>query len=420
MATHSVHGIDLLSGGSPLELTFRDGAIASSSPCVGAAPAGTYYLAPGLVDAQINGSLGFDFNLAGALGPAATAAGLSRVCNHLYAAGVTSFFPTLITNSDAALADSFAALSAALPLLPAAHAASIPGFHLEGPFINPGDGYRGAHPAAHCAAPDLALLDRWQAAAGGRIRCVTLAPELPGALAFIAGAVARGVAVSIGHSAATAAQVAAAAAAGATLCTHVGNGVPHELHRHANPIWAQLAEDRLSAGFIADSWHVPPEVLRVALRAKGPRRSFLVSDAAALAGCAPGEFAGAAIGGEVVLSGEPAAARPQRLAMKHGGYLAGSAATLLQAVAHAAREVVDDEGEGGGGGGGGGARRRLAAAWALAATNPARLLKLPQAAALAPGAPADVVELSLLPDGAPRVARVWVRGALVFEAAAAE
>lgn len=399
-------GIDLLSGeGITIQFRASVGTVESSAPC--AEPPGVY-LAPGLCDLQVNGSLGVDFGAAGALGPSATASGLSRVCAHLHASGVTSFFPTLITSSPESLEASCASLAAALALLPPAHAASIAGFHLEGPFINPADGYRGAHPASHCAPPDLALLHRWQAAAGGRIKVVTLAPELPGALEFIAGAVAQGVAVSIGHSAATAEQVRAAAAAGASLSTHLCNGVPLSLHRHANPIWAQLGEDRLAAGFIADSWHVPPEVLRAALRAKGPLRSFLVSDAAALAGCAPGEYRGALIGGDVVLSGEPGGERPQRLGMREGGYLAGSACTLLQAVAHATG-LVD------GAPGGGGATRRLAAAWALASVSPARLVGLPQSAALAPGAPADVVEFSVEAGGGPRVARVWVRGELVFE-----
>jgi N-acetylglucosamine-6-phosphate deacetylase len=409
-----LRGTCLLTG-RPIEVRFRgDGAIASVTSCLAAPP--HVFLAPGLVDVQLNGFVGFDFNVCGSAGPEKTAAGLSRVCEHLHASGVTTFLPTLITGAPGAIAASLAALAAARALLPPRLAACVPGFHLEGPFINPADGYRGAHPAAHCAPPDLALLDRWQEAAGGLIKYVTLAPELPGALEFIRGAVARGVAVAIGHTAANAEQVAAAAAAGATLSTHLGNGVPLQLHRHANPLWAQLGEDRLAAGFIADTWHLPPEVLRAALRAKGHHRSFLVSDAAAPGGLPPGEFEGSAIGGGVVLTGEPGGARPQRLAMKQGGYLAGSAATLLQAVAHAA-ELVDDER--GFSAHEGAAARRLARAWALASVNPARLLALPHAAALSPGAPANMVELMLPPaDGgggaSPRVTRVWVLGEEVF------
>src|ERR1017187_6735405 len=138
--------------------------------------------------------------------------------------------------------------------------------------------------------PDLDEFYRWQDAARGRIRIVTLSPEWPQAPRYIERITAEGVVASIGHTKAGAAQIADAVAAGATLSTHLGNGAHQLLRRHPNYIWEQLAEDRLMAGFIVDGIHLGAAFLKSAIRAKTVERSLLVTDAATPAGAVPGRY----------------------------------------------------------------------------------------------------------------------------------
>ena len=215
---------------------------------------GSALLAPGLFDIQVNGAWGLDVQ-SETLSPEL----LHTLDARLNACGVMHWMPTLVTDSAEALEHKCHILGGALQ--DALLARHIPGIHLEGPHISPEDGPRGAHPAAHVCPPDLKLFDRLQRAAGGRIRYVTLAPELPGALPFIRALVAQGVVAALGHHAADAGQIRAAADAGARLCTHLGNGMASKIHRHQNPLWPQLADDRLYASVIADLEHVPPEML---------------------------------------------------------------------------------------------------------------------------------------------------------------
>ena len=226
-----------LASGEGRALFVEGGTIRAMEPCDGA---GLPWLAPALVDLQVNGFLGLDLN-AGELTPE-TVTGLCKV---LAARGVGCFLPTLITAPHAALIQRLAAIAQAMrdPLA----AAMIAGIHVEGPMISPEDGPRGAHPRDHVRALTLAEVDGWQAASGGLLRMVTLAPEVAGATPLIRALVGRGILVAIGHSAASPAQIRAAVAAGARISTHLGNGAAVMLPRHPNLIWAQLAEDVLSA-----------------------------------------------------------------------------------------------------------------------------------------------------------------------------
>jgi len=277
----------------------------------------------GLIDLQVNGYAGVDFN-----DPGLDATALDHALEAMLRVGVTTCLPTLITAPEDVLAARLAALDRAAAGSRLA-ALMVPGFHLEGPFLNPGAGYAGCHPAAAMVPPDPAMLARLTAPLARPVLLLTLAPEHDGALALIAWARARGMLVAIGHSAAETVTVAAAAAAGATLSTHLGNGLPHLLPKFRNPLVAQLAEDRLHASFIADGIHIPAPALKVLLRAKGLERSLLVTDATAAAGAAPGcyRFAGMAI--ELAADGSVRA--------PGGTALAGSALCLDQAV----RNVVD-------------------------------------------------------------------------------
>ena len=277
----------------------------------------------GLFDLQVNGFAGVDFN-----STAITRDGLDHALEAMARTGVAHCLPTVITAVEDILGDRLAALDRAVgtsrfgPVM-------VPGYHLEGPFLSPEEGYAGCHAPAAMVAPDHALIERIEAELARPILLLTLAPERPGATALIRWAKARGKVVALGHTAASSADIAAAVAAGATLSTHLGNGLRRMLPKFDNPLIAQLAEDRLWASFIADGIHIPPAALKVLLRAKGLARSILVSDATAAAAAPAGcyELAGMAIeradDGAVRLPGSVT--------------LAGSSLTLDQAV----RNLVD-------------------------------------------------------------------------------
>ena len=164
------------------------------------------------------------------------------------------------------------------------------GFHVEGPWISPHDGPRGAHPRAHVRAPSVEEFQAMQDAAEGQIRLVTLSPEHAEAPAVIEHMAESGVVVSIGHTDASRTQIADAVRAGATMSTHLGNGAHATMPRHGNYIVHQLAEDRLYAGLIVDGIHLPTDFVKVAVRAKGLGKCILVTDAVAPAHCPPGLY----------------------------------------------------------------------------------------------------------------------------------
>jgi N-acetylglucosamine-6-phosphate deacetylase len=282
------------------------------------APADGGRSTPGLFDLQVNGFAGVDFNDA-----ALTAAALDHALDAMRRTGVALCLPTLITAREEELAARFAALDAAVA---ASRLGPVmcPGYHLEGPFLNPAEGYRGCHPAAAMRPADPGLVMRLERGLSRPILLLTLAPEVEGALDTIQWAAARSKVVAIGHSAATGETLARAVAAGLKLSTHLGNGVLHAQHKFENTIFAQLAEDTLFADFIADGIHVPPHALKVMLRAKGIGRSILVTDAVAAAAASPGlhPFAGFTVerseNGTVRVPGE--------------AMLAGSSLTLDAAV----------------------------------------------------------------------------------------
>lgn len=270
-------GINALTG-LPAEVTFG-----KSIESVGSAPEASGYIAPGWIDLQVNGFAGVDYN-----SPAAPHEEIARSIRVLFSTGVTRFYPTVITGSPEDMSGALRNLAEAKERLPEGEA--IEGFHVEGPHISPEDGPRGAHPRRWVRRPDVHEFHCMQEAARGLIRLVTLSPEWPEAPRYIEALVEEGVVVSIGHMNASAAQIADAVRAGATMSTHLGNGAHAVLPRHPNYLWEQLAEDRLTAGFIVDGIHLQASFLKTALRAKGLERAVLVTDAAMPAGCAPGRY----------------------------------------------------------------------------------------------------------------------------------
>jgi N-acetylglucosamine-6-phosphate deacetylase len=237
----------------------------------------------GFIELQLNGWKGVNLTSA-----ALTVEQVTRMTRELKARGVLAYCPTVITAPTNVLKHSLETIAraAALP----ENEGRLVGIHLEGPFISPEFGAVGAHPIDYVRQPDPAVFDRFQGWAEGRIRLLTLAPERPGAPDLIRHAKAQGVAVSIGHHLASDEDVAAAVRAGVTLCTHVGNGLPNEIHRHNNVLWGELANDDLSGMFITDGQHLPVDMIKVALRAKTPDRFIVTSDASPLAGLPAGRY----------------------------------------------------------------------------------------------------------------------------------
>lgn len=276
----------------------------------------------GLVDLQLNGYAGFDFNSP----PAGwNAREFLRIRGLMHRRGVVAALPTLITDEAErmiARARCYAWILDQAPEL----CETFPKLHIEGPFISPEDGPRGAHPQAHCRSPrELPdLLDRLRDASGDRLGMVTLAPELPGAMDLIDAATSEGICVALGHTQSSAEVLSEAVNAGARISTHLGNGSHQTLPRLANYIQAQLADDRLLASFIADGHHLPWYTLKNFVRAKTPERCVLVTDAIAAADAGPGRYR---LGdGEVIVSSDLRVHRPGQ------ANLAGSALTLDRAI----------------------------------------------------------------------------------------
>jgi N-acetylglucosamine-6-phosphate deacetylase len=264
-------GLDV-SSGAALEVHF-DRAITIVDHLI-KPPESLPYIAPAWIDLQVNGFAGVDYN-----SPSSSHEQIAASIVAMFACGVTRFFPTVITGSHDNMNAALGNLASAKESMP--HGSAMEAFHLEGPYISPDEGPRGAHPARWVRPPDLDEFARFQDAARGHIRLVTLSPEWPQAPRFIEKIVEKGIVASIGHTRVTSAQIADAVSAGATLSTHLGNGADPVLPKTSNYIWDQLADDRLAASFIVDGVHLPPAFLNVALRAKGLERSILVTDAVA-------------------------------------------------------------------------------------------------------------------------------------------
>jgi N-acetylglucosamine-6-phosphate deacetylase len=243
--------------------------------------------------------------------------------------------------------------------------------HLEGPYITPEDGARGAHPLEHCREPDWDEFRRLQEASGGRIRIHTMSPEFDGSVAYIRRVAESGVVVAIGHTSARPSQIRGAAHAGARLSTHLGNGSHARVHRHRNYIWAQLADDRLMASLVVDGHHLPPDVIKSFVRTKTADRCILTSDISGQAGQPPGRYQSDFCDVEILPEGRLVVAGQREL-------LAGAALPIGPAIPN----VMHFAGV------------ELAEAVRMAVHNPARLLGI-DPGELEPGGRADLVQFRL-------------------------
>ena len=335
-------------------------------------------LLPGFVDLQVNGYFGEEFQAAGA-------DGWAEVVTRLPRTGTTAVAPTFVTAPPGELAAALRAAAALIPALPG-RAARVLGVHAEGPFLSPAR--KGAHRAEWMTDPTPAAVDDLLEAGQGVLRLVTLAPERDGALAAVARLAEAGVLVSVGHSDATARQVAQAADYGARMVTHLFNAQRPLHHREPGVVGQALTDQRLTSSLIADMRHVAPPVCVMAFRA-APGRICAVTDAAACAGMPPGRY---------LLGGEPIELPPGdgEPPVRGDGVLAGSALRMDAAVANLVAAGVG-----------------LAEAVAAATRVPADLIGRPDLGRIAPGAAAD---LTWLGDDL-RARATWIGGELVYSEA---
>lgn len=339
------------------------------------------YVAPGLIDVQINGYMGVDFS-----GPDLTVEGVRKATKALWKAGVTTFFPTIITSDFNRMKTNFAILAEAQkdPEI----GKSIPGFHLEGPYISPLPGFRGAHLEKYIKDPDWEEFQELQSAANNGIKLITVAPELDGAIPFIRNCVANGIIVALGHHNGSAEDIERAIDAGAKMATHLGNGCANEINRHHNPIWPQLADDRITPSLIADGFHLTKEEVRSFYKVKGPNKTILVSDALDLAGLPPGEYTR----GERTLL-----LTPNVVKLPKENVLAGAASPISACVG-----VIMDF-----------TQCTLNDAIQMASTNPAKMFSLNELGEIGQGKRADLIVFNL-EDNQVVIHKTFVAGQLVY------
>jgi N-acetylglucosamine-6-phosphate deacetylase len=333
-------------------------------------------IAPGYIDLHIHGSAGFDV-----MDDSATA--LSSIEQLLARHGVTGYFPTTVT---ASLDKTLHALERLADVIQKREQSEVPektrsrplGIHLEGPFIS--HARRGVHPPEQLLTPTLGLFDQFWQAARGRIRMLTIAPELDGSLEVIAEATSRGVCVSLGHSDADFSATEHGIAAGARHATHTFNAMRPLDHRNPGILGAVLTDQRVSADIIADGVHLDPAIVKLFARAKGPQQTVLITDAISATGMPDGRYHLGSLEVDV---------RDGRCTKN--GALAGSVLTMDRAVRNLARFAEWD----------------LALAVAAASRNPARVAQIANKGVLEVGADADFVVLNAKGE----VLRTFVGGA---------
>jgi len=342
------------------------------------------FVAPGLIDNQVNGYISVAFADEGL-----TVEGIRKATESLWQAGVTTFLPTLTTNSRQLLLQNFRILAQALqdPQLQL----SIPGFHLEGPYISPLDGFRGAHLKKWVRPPDWQEFMEFYQAADGKILEVSLAPEIEGAMNFINRCRELGIVVALAHHNASAEIIKRAVDAGAALSTHLGNGCSNMINRHENPLWPQLADDRLMASIIVDGFHLRPEEVQVFYKVKGPERILLTSDVTHLAGMPPGQYT--AKGRTIMLSPEG------KIKLTKENILAGAALPITRGIGNLMRFT----------------QCSLAEAIHAAGCNQARLFGLKDRGELTPGMRADLIFFTV-DDYVMHIKKTVLAGKVVYEA----
>lgn len=368
--------------GRGIELDVSGGFIERISEREGDEPGSNRVIIPGLIDNQTNGYYGINF-----ADEFFTTERLKEATEFIWRDGVTSFVPTLVTNSHENFLRNFRILSKAAD--DAWFKGGIPGFHLEGPYLSPEPGFFGCHPSWHLRKPSWREFQDYQEAAGGRIIIVTISPELEGAMEFIRRCSDSGVLVSIGHTNATAEQIAEAVDNGARMSTHLGNGCANMINRHRNPLWPQLANDMLTPSIIADGHHLLPEEIKVFYKVKGDENLMLTSDVNHLIGMEPGDYV--YMGSKVVMTPEGLVINPAI------NCLAGASLPLRKGV----ETMMAYTG------------CKLEQAVNMASRNVAKSLRLGDRGELSEGMRADLTICEINNNNL-QIRETWVKGELVF------
>lgn len=369
--------------GSGIEISFSEGSIDSISET--RTPIDKdLILGPGFTDIQVNGYGGIDYNEI-----QNDPIKLAEISRLLYHEGVTTHFPTIITNDSEQISRLILQI-VSLRKSDELSRMSIEGLHIEGPFISPIDGPRGAHPKEFVSAPNWSLVQKWQNESKGLIKMITLSPEWENANSFIEKCVEHGILVSIGHTNASHQQILDAVNAGARLSTHLGNGMHPIIARHPNYLWSQLSQDELGASIIADGFHLPSEVIEVFQKVK-KENLLLVSDSVSLAGMPPGDYK-LHIGGEVTLTPEG------KLHLKSNpSILAGSASNIRRGVSFLIKNKL----------------ATFTEAWEMASIRPQKLLN-PGHILFKEGAIADLILCRTKENGKLKVLKTIKHGREVF------
>lgn len=306
--------------GTALQLTIEKSRIAEIKPLTDSSP-DLPWIAPGLVDLQINGFGGIDLNR-----PLPDQESWRHLCQQLFAHGCTHFLATLITHSQG----EYRELLAPLEKYRSTYSLNCVGYHFEGPFLNPNPGTRGAHSSEQMIPCNIPLLEEWIHLTHQQVKMITLAPEVDwnSSEIFIREATTRGIRISLGHSSASASILQKALQAGASAWTHLGNAVANPMPKWENVIFSVLAEESLPAFLIPDGLHVPNPAFKVLARHLGIERLLLTTDAMAGAGQTTGDYT---LGKAAVRLSDDGSAR-----LPETGRLAGSTLTPFAGVFRAA------------------------------------------------------------------------------------
>jgi N-acetylglucosamine-6-phosphate deacetylase len=375
--TREIRALSYITG-KPVIITISGERIEKVSETEGSGTYSDLYISPGLFDNQVNGFHGVDFS------DLNLTTGMMRLAvESLNATGVTTFFPTVLTNSHDNLLRIFRNLSAALE--DDTIRSSVAGFHLEGPYISGEEGFYGCHPSHFIRKPSWDEFMKYQDAASGNIRQVTVGPEAEGCIEFIRKCTASNVIVAIGHTNASAWQIAKAVENGARLSTHLLNGCANMIHRHLNPIWPQMANEDLVPSIIADGHHLIPDEIRVIYKVKGPDRMILTSDVTHLAGLAPGNYV--FFGSEIILTEDGLIKNPVL------DCLAGASLPLIRGVENVMKFTGCP----------------LEEAVNMASINVAKIYGISDRGSMAPGSRADLI-LFEKNETELNIKQVWVKG----------
>jgi N-acetylglucosamine-6-phosphate deacetylase len=348
---------------TPVSIQIEDGKIVKITRISPENSMPEFYVAPGLIDLQINGYMGVSFSEQDL-----TIENMRKATLALWKEGVTSFLPTVTTNEHARLVRSFSLLAKMTE--DEVIGKSILGFHLEGPYISPVKGYRGAHNEKNIRLPNWKEFQELQKTSRNNIKLITVAPEMEGAIPFIENCSRSGVVVSLGHHNGTAGEIEKAVFAGASLSTHLGNGCANEINRHNNPLWPQLSNDILSVSIIADGAHLNRDEVRTFYKVKGVEKTILVSDALSLAGLPPGEY---------ISDGDTLLLTNEVVKFPAENVLAGAAQPISRCVGNVMKFT----------------QCSLKDAIQMGSTNPARLIGMNDLGEIKPGKRADLILFSI-------------------------